>query len=184
MQRRSVTEWLSLAARGIVNGAAIAANLRLIAMLLIIFVNVILRYVISRPLYWGDEVMTNLMIIMVYAGFGFVLAEGGHVRMTLLFNRLPRKVQNSLWIIISLLGTGYTTFLLYAMILLVHDTLQLGSFSMETRLPIAPWQILIVLGLFSLLLAFIVLVIERIGISRGIRKEKRVKRSKVVEVSE
>jgi len=183
MQRQSVTEWLSLAARGIVSGGAFIANLCLIAMLLIIFVNVIFRYVILSPLYWGDEIMTYLMIIMVYAGFGFMLMGGGHIRMTLLFNRLPRKVQNSLWIIVSLLGTGYTTFLLYAMILLVLDTLQLRSFSMVTRWPIAPWQILIALGLFSLLLAFIMLVIERIGISRGIRKEKEVKK-KVVEVSE
>lgn len=183
MQRRSVTEWLSLWARGIVSGGAFIANLCLIAMLLIIFVNVIFRYVILRPLYWGDEIMTYLMIIMVYAGFGFMLTEGGHVRMTLLFNRLPSKVQNLLWIIVSLIGTVYTTFLVYAVILLVLDTLQIGAISMITRWPIAPWQILIALGLFSLLLAFLMLFIERIDIARGIRKEKEVKK-KEVEVSE
>ena len=183
MQRRSVTEWLSLWARGIVSGGAFIANICLIAMLLIILVNVILRYVILRPLYWGDEIMTYLMIVMVYAGFGFMLGEGGHVRMTLLFNRLPSKVQHFLWVIVSLIGTVYAAFLVYAVIKLVLDTLRIGALSMITRWPIAPWQILIALALFSLLLAFLMLFIERIDIARGIRKEKEVKK-KGVEVSE
>jgi C4-dicarboxylate transporter DctQ subunit len=183
MQRRSVTEWLSLGASGIVSGGAFMANLCLIAMLLIIFVNVILRYVILRPLYWGDEIMTNLMIIMVYAGFGFMLTKGAHVRMTLLFNKLPGQVQNLLWIVICLIGTGYTIFLLYAVIVLLLDTIRIGSFSLITRWPIAPWQILIALGLFSLLLAFLMVLIERVDIARGIRKEKEVKKE-VVEVGE
>ncbi len=183
VQKRNVTEWLSLAARSIVSGAAFVSNLCLVAMLTIIFLNVIFRYVILRPLYWGDELMTYLMIIMVYAGFGFMLAEGGHIRMTLLFNKLSRKTQNVFWIIVSVLGTAYTTFLLYAVILLVVDTLQLGSFSMITRWPIAPWQILVALGLFSLLLAFIMLVIQRIGIALGIREEKETE-EKVVRSAE
>jgi TRAP-type C4-dicarboxylate transport system permease small subunit len=103
--------------------------------------------------------------------------------MTLLFNRLPSKVQNFLWVIVSLIGTVYAAFLVYAVIKLILDTLRIGALSMITRWPIAPWQILIALGLFSLLLAFLMLFIERIDIVRGIRKEKEVKK-KGVEVSE
>ena len=181
-QRRSVTEWLLVAAGGIVTAGAFIANICLIIMLSIIFINVILRYVVLQPLYWGDEIMTYLMIVMVYAGFGFMLGQGGHVRMTLLFDKLPRKVRNFLWVIVSLMGTVYTAFLVYAVIKLVLDTLQIGAFSMITRWPLAPWQILIALGLISLLLAFLLLFIERIGIARGTREEKEVK--KAVEVTD
>jgi len=183
MQRRSITEWLSLLARGIVRVAAIASNVCLIGMLVIIFANVILRYVVARPLYWGDEVMINLMIIMVYSGFAFVLSEGGHIRVTVVFNRLPGKVQNVLWIILSLLGASYTSFLLYAVIVLVLDSLHLESFSQVTRWPIAPWQIVIALGLFSLLVAFVMLVIARIGIALGVSKEKEAEKE-VVELKD
>jgi len=181
-QRRSVTEWLLVASGGIVTAGAFIANICLIIMLSIIFINVILRYVISQPLYWGDEIMTYLMIVMVYAGFGFMLGQGGHVRMTLLFDKLPRKVRNFLWVIVSLIGTVYTAFLVYAVITLVLDTLKIGAFSMITRWPLAPWQILIALGLISLLLAFLLLFIERIGIASGTREEKEVK--KAVEVTD
>ncbi len=179
MRRKRITDWLSFIAGGIVNVGAFISNLTFILMLLIIFVNVIFRYVILRPLYWGDEMMTYLMIIMVYTGFGFMLKEGGHVRMTFLFNKLPNKAQNLLWIIVSLIGTFYTIFLVYAVILLILDTLKIGAISMITRWPIAPWQILIAFGLFSLFLAFLMLFFERIDIARGLRKEKEMKKKEM-----
>lgn len=183
MQRRNTTEWLSLLARGTVRVATVASSVCLVGMLVIIFANVFLRYVVARPLYWGDEVMINLMIIMVYAGFGFVLSEGGHIRVTVLFNRLPDKAQDVLWIIVSLLGTSYTSFLLYAVIKLVLDSLHLEAFSIVTRWPIFPWQMAIACGLFALLVAFVMLVIARIGTALGISKEKEVEKE-VVELKD
>jgi TRAP-type C4-dicarboxylate transport system permease small subunit len=170
-----MSEWLLLVAKGIVGGAAFVANLCLIGILVIIFTNVVLRYIIRTPLYWGDEAVINLMIVMVYAAFGHVLIEGGHVRMTILFERLPGRVQNILWILVSLLGTAYASFLLYAVIQLVLDSLRIGSFSMITRWPIAPWQMLVALGLFCLLVAFIILVTTRVGIALGTRKTEQAK---------
>jgi TRAP-type C4-dicarboxylate transport system permease small subunit len=175
MPSRSVSEGLLVVARGIVGAAAFVANLCLIGILVIIFTNVVLRYVIRTPLYWGDEAVINLLIVMVYASFGHVLIEGGHIRMTILFERLPGRVQNVLWILVSLLGTAYASFLLYAVIQLVLDSLRIGSFSMITRWPIAPWQMLVALGLFCLLVAFIILVTARIGIALGTRKAEKVK---------
>lgn len=172
MQKRTTTEWLSLVARGIIRVTAFASRIALVAMMLIVFANVILRYVVSRPLYWGDEVVVNLMIIMVYAGFASVLGKGGHVRVTLIFNRLSSKVQNVLWVIIGLIGTGYVGFLLYALTQLIANSLRIGEFSLVLRWPIAPWQIVIACGAFSLLVAFVMLTIARVGIVLGTVKEK------------
>jgi len=179
MQKRNTTEWLSLVARSIVSGAAALANLCLVGMLIIIFSNVILRYAVRSPFFWGDEVMIHLMIIMVYAGFGFVLLEGGHIRVTVVVSRLPAKVQNLLWVIVSLFGTGYAGYLLYAIIRLVLDTLRIGAYSDVTFWPIAPWQIVIAFGLFSLLVAFVILVTRRTGILLGTRKEKEAAKEAV-----
>ncbi|MFC1870944.1 TRAP transporter small permease [Chloroflexota bacterium] len=172
MQGRSVTEWLSLVARGIIGAAAFASIICLIGIMVIVFTNVIMRYLVATPLYWGDEVIIYLMIIMVYASVGFVLIEGGHIRMTILFDRLPDKVQNVLWIIVSLIGTAYASVLLYASIQLALDSLRIGSFSMTTRWPIAPWQMVIALGIFCLLVAFVMLLTTRIGIASGLRQKK------------
>ncbi len=172
MQRRSPTERLSLMVRGVLKGMAIAANLCLVAMLVITFLNVVLRYVAKRPLYWGDEVIINLMIVMVYAGFGFVLIEGGHIRMTAVFSKLPGKVQNALWIIASFIGLGYASLILYAVVMLVLASLEMGSFSPTTRWPIAPWQVAVAFGLFCLVMAFVMLIVTRIGIALGIHEEK------------
>lgn len=158
-----------------IRGAEYASCICLVAMLLIIFVNVFLRYVFSRPLYWGDEMMIYLMLLMVYAGFGFALLEDAHIRVTTLFDRLPIKVRNVIWVIISLIAIAYSSYLLYTMILLVQASLQIGSFSMVTRWPIYPWQVVIAVGLFILIVAYIMVAAERVGIALGIRQEKEHK---------
>lgn len=172
MPAQKASEWLSIFGRSIITGTAYLSCACLVVMLLIIFANVFMRYVFSDPLYWGDETMINLMLLMVYAGFGFVLRQDAHIRVTVVFSRLPVKVQNIIWVIISLISVGYSGYLLYAMITLVPETIRIGSFSMTTRWPIYPWQIVIALGLFVLVVAFIMVVLERIGIALGIRKEK------------
>lgn len=175
MPERDTTEWLSVLGRGIIRSGAYVSCICLIAMLLIIFANVFLRYVFSNPLYWGDETMIDLMLLMVYAGFGFVLTDGAHIRVTVAFARLPIKVQRVIWVITSLLTVGYSAYLLYAMITLVRETIQIGTFSMTTRWPVYPWQLVIAIGLFILVVASVFLVVEKTGIALGIRKEKERK---------
>lgn len=157
-------------ARGIIKGAGILACVCLIAMLGLIFANVILRYAVGTPLYWGDEMMINLMMIMAYAGFGFLLAEGGHIRVTFIFDKMHTKAQNVLWVIAGLLGVGYAGYLLYAMTLLVLDSLAMRPFSMITRWPNFPWQMVIGLGLFALLVAFLRVMADRVSIVMGSKK--------------
>jgi len=180
MPRLRISEWLRGAARGIVGGAAILSYICVVGILLVVISNVFLRYVLGSPFYGGDEVSINLMIIMVYFASGIVLAEGRHIRVSVVFNRLPRKAQNVLWVVVSLFGAGYAGFLSYAVILLTIDTLQLGTYSVTTDWPIAPWQMVIVAGLLSLTVSFITLVVVRVGIISGIKKEKKVEEGKAV----
>ena len=91
-------QWPAIVARAVIHGAMFLANLCMAGMLVLVCLNVILRYAFGQPLYWGDEIMIYLMVLMVYLGFGYMLIEGRHVRMTALMERMTVRTQNIVWV--------------------------------------------------------------------------------------
>jgi TRAP-type C4-dicarboxylate transport system permease small subunit len=166
-------QWPTRLVKGITHAAMFLANLCMAGMLILVCLNVILRYVFGQPIYWGDEVMIYLMILMVFLGFGYMLIENRHVRMTAVMERLSVRTQNILWVIISLLGVGYFVFLLLAGLYITSDSFQIGFISTITGWPIGPWQVVICLGLGVLLMASIWFTVNRIRIALGGRSEKQ-----------
>jgi len=159
-------------AKGIIDAAMFLANLCMAAMLVLVCLNVILRYVFGQPIYWGDEVMIYLMVLLVFLGFGYMLIENRHVRMTAIMERLSVRTQNILWVIISLLGFGYFIFLLIAGLYITVDSFQIGFISTITGWPIGPWQVVMCIGLAILLMASGWFTINRVRIALGGRAEK------------
>jgi C4-dicarboxylate transporter, DctQ subunit len=164
----------ALLAKGIIDAAMFLANVCLAGMLILVCLNVILRYVFGQPLYWGDEIMIYLMILMVFLGFGYMLIENRHVRMTAIMERLSERTQNIMWVIISLLGIGYFSFLLLAGLYITIDAFQIGFISTITGWPIGPWQVVVCLGLGILLMASVWFAVNRVRIALGARSEKQV----------
>jgi TRAP-type C4-dicarboxylate transport system permease small subunit len=164
--------WPARLARGIIDAAMFLANLCMAGMLVLVCLNVILRYVFGQPIYWGDEVMIYLMVLLVFLGFGYMLIENRHVRMTAIMERLSVRTQNILWVIISLLGIGYFIILLLAGIYITKDSFQIGFISTITGWPIGPWQLVVCLGLAILLMASIWFAINKVRIALGGQSEK------------
>ncbi|OGP65018.1 MAG: hypothetical protein A2170_02920 [Deltaproteobacteria bacterium RBG_13_53_10] len=164
--------WPTLVVKGIIDAAMFLANICLAGMLALVCLNVVLRYVFGQPLYWGDEIMIYLMILMVFLGFGYMLIENRHVRMTALMERFSVKTQNMMWVVISLVGIVYFIFLLVAGVYITMDSFQIGFISTITGLPIGPWQVVVCLSLVILLMASIWFAIDRIRIALGARREK------------
>jgi TRAP-type C4-dicarboxylate transport system permease small subunit len=171
--RNDNIRWPTVITKGIINAAMFLANICLAAMMFLVCLNVILRYLFGQPIYWGDEVMIYLMIVMVFLGFGYMLMENRHVRMTAIMECLSVRTQNILWVIISLLGIGYFIFLFSAGIYITADSFQIGFISTITGWPIGPWQVVVCIGLVVLLMASVWFTINRIRIALGTRTEKQ-----------
>ena len=164
--------WPALLARWIIDGAMFLANLCLAAMLCMVFLNVLLRYFFRQPIHWGDEIMTYLMILVAFLGFGFNLKEDRHISMTALVGKLSSKTRNYLSVVTCLIAVVYFVFLLLAGIFLTIDSFQIGYFSMVTGLPIGPWQAAMCFGLAVLLIASSWYTINRIKIAFGNQEDK------------
>jgi TRAP-type mannitol/chloroaromatic compound transport system permease small subunit len=78
-------EWLSRACGGL------AAALVFILVVLMLY-DVFMRYVFNAPTLWGFEVSTWTMGAAFILSIGYALATDAHVRVDLLYSRIPRRV--------------------------------------------------------------------------------------------
>ena len=158
---------LELAARKAIRVCMFVADLCMAAMITLVTVNCFLRYAVGQPLYWGDEIMIYLMILMSYLAFGYMLVENRHIRMTALTGRMSAALQNKFWVFTSLLTLVYNGFLLAGMIYITIDAYKLGETSLVTGDPIAPWQAMICFGLAILVMASVLYAINKIRVVQG-----------------
>lgn len=71
----------------------LACAILTIAMLLV-FVDVVLRYALNRPLGWSLEVSEYILVGIVSLGMAWLLREEGHVKVDFLINRLKPRAQD------------------------------------------------------------------------------------------
>ena len=78
-----------------------------LAMAVLIFVTffaVVMRYFISRPITWGEEVQLFCIVVVVFFGAGAGFRTGSHVAIDFLVDLLPRKMQKIVGVIIYLVS--------------------------------------------------------------------------------
>lgn len=75
---------------------AVLAELCLVTLLLLVFHEVIARYVLNKPTLYSVEISEYLLIFVAFMAAGWVLQEDRHVRMNSVVDLLPPKVQRLL----------------------------------------------------------------------------------------
>jgi TRAP-type C4-dicarboxylate transport system permease small subunit len=65
-------------------------------MMVLVAVEVFMRYVLHNPAMVADEFSAYMLVALSYLGLAYTWRQGGHVRITLLVSRLPPKVAS--WI--------------------------------------------------------------------------------------
>lgn len=93
----------------------IAASAILFCMMTLTFVDVVLRYLFSRPLRGGFEVTELMLLVLIFAGLPLVTHANEHVTMDLIDRWLSARVR-ALWtrvmeVVSALLMFGLTWFM-------------------------------------------------------------------------
>ncbi|RCS57367.1 TRAP transporter small permease [Parvibium lacunae] len=83
------------------------------AMSILIFTNVINRYITGAAIPWAEEVARHMMIWLTFLGCGLVLRFGGHIAIDNLQDALPTRIAQGLRIIVLLILLGFFTALIY-----------------------------------------------------------------------
>ncbi|MGB9699033.1 MAG: TRAP transporter small permease subunit [Thermodesulfobacteriota bacterium] len=76
------------------SGSGFISGLFVPVMMILIVVEVFMRYVLHSPPMIADEFSAYMLVALSYLGFAYTWRQGGHVRIEILVNRLaPRTSQ-------------------------------------------------------------------------------------------
>lgn len=63
-------------------------------MMVLVVVEVFMRYVLHQPLMLADEISAYMLVAVSYLGTAYTWRQGGHVRVTVLVSRLSSRVSS------------------------------------------------------------------------------------------
>jgi TRAP-type C4-dicarboxylate transport system permease small subunit len=72
---------------------------------------VVMRYLLNKPIGWGEEVSTYLMIWAAFLGAGYTMQMDGHIGVDVIVGRLPARAQKFLGLGKDLVGIAFLTVL-------------------------------------------------------------------------
>lgn len=122
----------------------------------IIFYGVFMRYVMNNPSSWVDEISQYLIIWGVLIGTSVALRNDHHIKVDMLFDVFPLRVQYYITLFANLIGTAFSAFILYYGYTLVAFTHRTGQRSTDVGIPL--YIVYSILPLMGILLSLRFLV--------------------------
>jgi len=114
-------------------GLVYVAKFMMIAMVLIIFANVVLRYVFDSGLMWSEEVALLLAVWFIFIAMSLGVKQNLHINISIIpEGKLPPRLSRILDVIKSLV------ILILALTMLVHGW-KLVGFTMQSIMPATQW---------------------------------------------
>jgi TRAP-type C4-dicarboxylate transport system permease small subunit len=132
----------------------------LVVMLLMGTVDVLGRYLFNHPLTGTYETFGFLLPALVLFGLSYAQSERAHVRIELVFERLPRRVKAVASIFTSLIALGLTCLIFWGGLKLSIHNRELGKLIDTIHFPIYITQFVIPIGALALGFVLLVQIIE------------------------
>ena len=135
----------------------VVVGVLLLALVLSLSFEVIMRYVFNMPTIWALDISIYLFIFIVYLGASYTELQQGHVKVDLVILRLPDKTKTVFRFITGGLGLVFCAFFIsgslrQAIAVFNNDTHAGTTFNA----PLFPMYFIIPIGLFFLSLQLII----------------------------
>lgn len=118
------------------NAEKVLASTLLAAIVLLIFGNVFMRYVMNASLSWGEELTLWLFVWFVWLGVSYAFHTGDHVRITVLRDALSERARLFADVMIALLVLVFLVVLTIECIKLIRQPFVASQTSVVLGLPI------------------------------------------------
>ena len=140
----------------ILNILAIAAGLLLLLIMILVCLDVGLRYLFNRPLGWVTEIGSYVLLYVTFLVAAWVLRGEGHVAMDMITNLVSPKIQSMVKAVTSAISALVCLVLAWFGFKVSWDLLWSGYFT-PTMLELPKWFLtaVIFLGFFLLFIQFI-----------------------------
>jgi TRAP-type C4-dicarboxylate transport system permease small subunit len=139
------------------------AGVCLIAMMLIITAEVVVRQFFNFSFYVVDEYSGYLLVSLVFLGVGHSFNSGSMIRVTFLRDAMNIHVRNVLSLVFSILCLLYSVILAIQYIRLIYSSYSLGIGSAFSGTPTYIPQISMVLGMIILIGVVVYCLVKNLG---------------------
>jgi TRAP-type C4-dicarboxylate transport system permease small subunit len=144
------------------------AEIVLLFIVILVSVHVVLRKFFHYSLVWTEEVAILLIVWMAFISLSIGVAENLHICISLFYDKLPRKFQKVIDIIINL-------FIMASGVVLTRYGAGLISTTMDSTLPVTGWPTFILYLMIPVSGAYIV-YFSLIHIYRFLRNENKIQK--------
>ena len=132
----------------------------IISMVLLSFLQVVLRNVLGQGILWGDPLLRHLVLWVGFIGASLATRSEKHINMDVFGRLLSSKSKLIVQIIINLFAVSVTWFLTYAAWNFVLEEKKFGD-TLFGNLPVWYFQIIIPIGFLLMCLRFLFITIEK-----------------------
>jgi len=140
----------------------IAGMAFLIILMLLITADVLLRAIFDQPIRGSVELAELVMVMTIFLALGWVQTNRANISVDILFERFPPKVKvvlNLATYLLCLLVCGLILWRSIEFQMYLQDS---GRSTNILRIPVFPFQLMVVIGYFMLCIIFITQTIEDI----------------------
>ncbi|MCD8510754.1 MAG: TRAP transporter small permease [Bacillus sp. (in: Bacteria)] len=129
---------------------------------LLVFWQVVLRFVFNTSLYWGDEVARYLIIWFIFIGSSIAVREKAHATVDLVVTYLSRRLKLIVGIVAYLVSIVFCVLLIRASMGTIENVMSFGSVTPALGIPMYIPYLAIPVGTSLMLIRFIQAIVENI----------------------
>jgi len=121
--------------RGLKNFEDISVAVLYILMTIVIFWQIIARFVLQSSLPWSEELARYLMAWAVFIGASIAAADGAHIGITALVDRFSRKTSHNVRLVAVIFSLIFAILMVYLGIIIIGFLIKTGQQSPSMRIP-------------------------------------------------
>lgn len=140
-------------------------------MIVLLFVQVVTRFVIRHSLTWTEEIALPLFILSIYYGAASAVKRNQHLRIVVLIDNVGPLARLIFDIIADIVSVGFMAFVSFAMVKVTSKLFNTGAKLVITG--VSKWIIyaLVLIGFALMIIRFVEHIFTRIHEYNGIKKE-------------
>lgn len=135
--------------------------LMFIFMVLIIFVQVIMRYVFNNSLAWSEELGKFLFVWLSWVGISIGAKSGEHIKITLLIDKMPAPIAKAMNVLSELIVIGICAVTTYYGIKLVST--QASVYYAGIKISMSWGYLAVVVGCILMIIRSLIAIIDSIS---------------------
>ncbi len=131
-------------------------------LVVLISIDVALRYGFNSPLIWGNEVSALLLLLVFFSLLPYCTYQKGHIRMDLLYNKFGPGLKRSTVFLSSVCGLLFSVLLTYQAFISSFEMYEWNEGAEMIDIPYWPFMVLVCFCSAVLTIQFIIQLLKAI----------------------